>query len=53
MSILNRFFPSKTPVARVRVCRECGMPVGEHKDWCAVVLGQQAQQNPQEATDGQ
>ena len=24
------------PVARVRVCIECGMPVDQHKDWCAI-----------------
>jgi hypothetical protein len=30
------------PVQRVRVCIECGMPVGEHKEWCAILKGQQA-----------
>jgi hypothetical protein len=24
------------PVARIRVCIECGMPVDQHKDWCAI-----------------
>jgi hypothetical protein len=27
---------------RVRVCVECGMPVEEHKDWCAILQGQKA-----------
>ena len=53
MSILNRLFQSKAPVARIRVCRECGMPVGEHKDWCAIVKGQETQPNPQEPSEGQ
>jgi hypothetical protein len=25
------------PKARVRVCIECGMPVDQHKDWCAIL----------------
>jgi len=28
------------PKKRVRVCVECGMPVEEHKDWCAILRGQ-------------
>ena len=24
------------PKVRVRVCVECGMPLAEHKDWCAI-----------------
>jgi len=24
------------PVQRVRICVECGMPVGEHKEWCTI-----------------
>ena len=28
------------PRQRVRVCVECGMPVQEHKDWCAILQGQ-------------
>ncbi len=23
-------------VRRVRICVECGMPVGEHKTWCSI-----------------
>jgi hypothetical protein len=26
---------------RIRVCVECGMPVEEHKEWCAILRGQQ------------
>jgi hypothetical protein len=25
------------PKTRVRVCIECGMPVDQHKDWCAIL----------------
>ena len=28
------------PRKRVRICVECGMPVEEHKDWCAILQGQ-------------
>jgi hypothetical protein len=24
------------PVQRIRICPECGMPVGEHKEWCSI-----------------
>ncbi len=35
---------------RVRICLQCGMPVGEHKEWCAIVKAQQeAQQGQTEA----
>jgi len=41
MSLLDKFFGSKAaePRKRVRVCIECGMPVEEHKDWCAIRRG--------------
>ena len=40
MSLFNRLFGSKPePRKRVRVCVECGMPVEEHKDWCAIRRG--------------
>jgi hypothetical protein len=26
----------RQPVQRVRICVECGMPVGEHKGWCSI-----------------
>ena len=25
---------------RIRICVECGMPVAEHKEWCAILRGQ-------------
>lgn len=44
MAFLKKLFWWKRsqPVQRIRVCIECGMPVGEHKDWCAILKGQQA-----------
>ena len=37
MSLLKRLFgKSAPPKQRIRVCLECGMPLAEHKDWCAV-----------------
>ena len=37
MSFLSKLFSGKkTPRPRVRVCVECGMPVADHKDWCAI-----------------
>ena len=29
------------PGKRVRVCVECGMPVEDHKEWCAILREQQ------------
>ena len=38
MSFLKKLFrwsrDSKAP--RVRICVECGMPVGDHKGWCSI-----------------
>ncbi len=38
MSLLKRLFGKApaAPKARVRVCIECGMPLDQHKDWCAI-----------------
>ena len=37
MSFLNRLLgKNEAPKVRVRVCVECGMPLTEHKDWCAI-----------------
>lgn len=41
MSFLNRLLGRKKPVERIRICVECGMPIGEHKDWCSILKGQQ------------
>ena len=41
MSLFDKLFGRKTqPRQRIRVCIECGMPVEEHKDWCAILQGQ-------------
>ena len=42
MSLLKRLFGSAGLPAkpRVRVCVECGMPVADHKEWCAILRGQ-------------
>jgi hypothetical protein len=41
MSLLAKLFGNKSlPKKRVRVCIECGMPLDEHKDWCAILRGQ-------------
>lgn len=43
MSLLKRLFGggSESGKPRVRICVECGMPVGEHKQWCSILKGQQ------------
>jgi hypothetical protein len=41
MSLFGRLFGrGAEPKKRIRVCVECGMPVEEHKDWCAIYRGQ-------------
>lgn len=42
MSLLKRLFgPGKEPPKqRIRVCIECGMPIAEHKAWCAILRRQ-------------
>ena len=41
MSTFAKLFGRKTqPKKRIRVCIECGMPLEEHKDWCAILRGQ-------------
>lgn len=44
MSFLKKLFGRKSnhPQQRVRICIECGMPIAEHKDWCAILRTQQA-----------
>ncbi len=43
MTFLRKLFGRKSePVKRVRICQECGMPVGEHKDWCSILRTLQA-----------
>jgi hypothetical protein len=40
LSILDRFFSRKPDTPRIRICSECGMPVGDHKEWCSILRGQ-------------
>ena len=41
MSLLKRLLGKEaSPKPRTRICVECGMPVAEHKDWCAILRGQ-------------
>ena len=46
MSLLKRLFGKtpEPPKQRIRVCVECGMPVAQHKEWCAILRGQQEMQ---------
>ena len=41
MSLFDKLLGRKPqpPRQRIRVCVECGMPVEEHKDWCAIFQG--------------
>jgi hypothetical protein len=43
MSLLKRLFGGKAepPKQRIRVCIECGMPLAEHREWCAILRHQQ------------
>jgi hypothetical protein len=41
MSLFKKLFgSSEPPKPRTRICVECGMPVAEHKEWCAIFRGQ-------------
>jgi hypothetical protein len=42
MSLLKRLLgkASAPPKQRVRICVECGMPIGEHKNWCSILRGE-------------
>ena len=44
MSFLKKMFGFKSgePTKRIRICVECGMPVGEHKEWCSILRTRQA-----------
>ena len=42
MGIFRKLFGKADPPKRVRICNECGMPVGEpHKSWCSVFRTEQ------------
>jgi hypothetical protein len=36
MSFLDKVFSRKPKPQRIRICVECGMPIGEHRDWCSI-----------------
>ena len=37
MSLLRKMLGrSEEPKTRVRVCIECGMPLDQHRPWCAI-----------------
>jgi len=41
MSFLKKLFSrNAAPRPRVRICVECGMPIGEHKEWCSILRTQ-------------
>jgi hypothetical protein len=40
MSLFKRLFAKQPPKARIRICVECGKPVAEHTDWCAIRRGE-------------
>ncbi len=39
MEFLKKLFQwkRKPPAHRIRVCIECGMPIGEHREWCSIL----------------
>ena len=50
MSLLKRLLGrSEEPKARVRVCLECGMPLDQHKQWCAIWQTQREMEKKQTA----
>lgn len=37
MSLIRRMLGrAEEPKTRVRICVECGMPLEQHKPWCAI-----------------
>jgi hypothetical protein len=52
MSLLNRILgrDSQAPKPRVRVCLECGMPLDQHKQWCAIWQTQREMEKKQQRT---
>ena len=43
MWLLEKLIGRKAePKKRIRVCIECGMPIEQHRDWCAILRGQKA-----------
>jgi hypothetical protein len=44
MTFLKKLLGRNKPVERIRVCRQCGMPVEKHKEWCTIYKAEQAMQ---------
>lgn len=44
MTFLKKLIGRNKPVERIRVCRQCGMPVAEHKEWCTIFKAERAMQ---------
>ena len=55
MSFLGKLIGLKgsSPVPRVRICVECGMPVEEHKDWCSILKIRLAMEQKRQAAAAQ
>ena len=53
MSMFKRLFGQEKDAAkpRIRICVECGMPIAEHKEWCAILRGQHRLQRQHHAGD--
>ncbi|MFI5184669.1 MAG: hypothetical protein ACHQNV_09735 [Vicinamibacteria bacterium] len=45
MSLLKRLLGRGEPKVRTRICVECGMPIAEHREWCAILRGQNERLN--------
>jgi len=42
MTFVKKLLGRNKPVERIRVCRQCGMPVAEHKEWCTIFKAERA-----------
>ena len=49
MSLLRRLMGREEPKVRTRICVECSMPIAEHKDWCAILQGENERKAGSEA----
>ncbi len=55
MALFKKLFgrESQEPKTRVRVCIECGMPVEQHADWCAIYRTKQEMDQKRAANTSQ
>lgn len=54
MGLWQKLFSRKRqPGQRVRICVECGMPIGEHKDWCSILRTQREYEQKAAKASGQ